>query len=530
MLMLSIFVVALKILNLYNITHVNKKCKKEVNMKVAIYVRVSTTEQVLEGYSIPAQITTLKHYCTGFQYIVYKVYHDAGISGKNIKDRPSLLQLIEDAKANKFDAVLVWKLSRLSRSLLDLLSIVDIFTKHNIAFISYSEKFDTTTPTGKMLLQMLGSIAEFERNTIIENVKLGLNERFQQGYSKGSVPFGYTYQDKKAVIVPEQAAIVKYIFETYYNSEDGNCLTDLADYLNTNNYRTRLNGLWNRVSVRDMLNNHFYAGYVRTGIFINGKRNNNITIQDGQHQAIIDKELFQAISEKLSSKKHANIKNPNNSSLVTGLITCPLCGNKMIAHWSTKPYKKNDGTIVQYDNNFYKCISHKPQCRGFYISAKKIDPKIIEMLNRFKGKRFINSLVKKIKKISKQDIKPINNQVEIIEKQLKDAYNVRDRYFKLFETGKVDIEKFSDKINEILQNIDQLEKLKNEELQDNIDYSDDDILEILIESLNNINTLEKLSNQGKKELVRTIIKEVKINESKEFVSVIMVSGLEFFYS
>ena len=93
--------------------------------RVAIYVRVSTTEQALEGYSIPAQLSLLKKYAETYKYIIYKIYQDAGISGKNIEDRPGLLQLIEDAKLEKFDLVMIWKLSRLSRSLLDLLSVVN---------------------------------------------------------------------------------------------------------------------------------------------------------------------------------------------------------------------------------------------------------------------------------------------------------------------------------------------------------------------------------------------------------------------
>lgn len=506
--------------------HINKI------IKVAIYVRVSTMEQAIEGYSIPAQITTLKHYCTGFQHIVYKVYHDAGISGKSIKDRPGMMQLIEDAKENKFDAVLVWKLSRLSRSLLDLLSIVEILTQHNISFISYSEKFDTSTPTGKMLLQMLGSIAEFERNTIIENVKFGLNERFQQGYSKSSIPFGYIYKDKKAVIAPEYAEQIKYVFETYNNSKDGNCITELADYLNLKGYRTRFNGLWTRQTIREMLDNHFYAGYIRTGLLINKKRNKNFTIKEGQHEAIIDRELFKSVNDKLNKRKYSQIKNPNNDSLVSTLLICPLCGSKMIAHWNTKKTQKADGTIVNHSNNLYICTNKKGNfgCKGFSMSANKIDPKIKEMLNKFKTKKFINQLTKMIKSISDKDTKPINNQLQIIEKQLKDAYNIKDKYMKLFETGKVDIEKFADKINEILINIDELEKLKDGQLQNNIDYSDTDILEVMVEALNNIKDFGKLDNQGKKEVVRSIVKTVKVNESKQFVSVILICGIEIFYS
>ena len=224
-------------------------------MKAAIYTRVSSTEQALDGYSLAAQTSVLKEYAKLNGLVITKTYQDAGISGKNIKDRPALLELIKDANENNFESVIVWKLSRLSRSLLDLLSIVDAFNRNNISFHSYSEKFDTSTPIGKMLLQLLGSIAEFERNTIIENVKLGLGERFKQGYSKGAIPFGYRHENKKAIVVSEQADMVKLAFQKYLDNVNSDCLSNIANEFNDAGYRTRINGLWSRHTIKEMLVN-----------------------------------------------------------------------------------------------------------------------------------------------------------------------------------------------------------------------------------------------------------------------------------
>lgn len=502
-------------------------------MKVAIYVRVSTTEQALEGYSIQAQIATLKNYCASYKYVIHKVYHDSGISGKNINGRPALLELIEDCKVGKFDCVLVWKLSRLSRSLLDLLSIVDIFSQHDVSFQSFSEKFDTSTPTGKMLLQMLGSIAEFERNTIIENVKLGMNERFKQGYSKGSIPFGYVYKDKKAVIVPEQAEIVKYIFETYNNSDDNNCLTDLAEYLNLKGYKTRLGGLWSRISIRDMLINHFYAGYVRTGIHSHGKRQKHAEVREGQHTEIISQELFESVNKKLDSNRRGSfIKNKDSDSLLTGLIICPLCGSKMFALNTYNRHKKKNGETSIYDIRMYRCTENSKGrigCKGFYISANKVEPGVYEILNKLRNKIFINEIKKEIQQLAKENKKPINDNLKITERQLKDLYSVRDKYFKLFESGKVDMEKFADKINDILKDIEKLESIKNKQLTTHTDYNDKDIMNIIFESIDDLNNLDDLNNAEKKEVVRNIIKEVKITQNKELVSVVTTLGIEIYY-
>ena len=134
--------------------------------KVALYTRVSTTEQAEEGYSIDEQENLLNEYCAKYNMQVVKCYSDRGISGKDIKHRPALMELLNDASNKKFDMVLSWKINRISRKLSDVLKIVDLLEKNNITFKSYSEPFETSTPSGKMQFQMLALIGEFERGTI----------------------------------------------------------------------------------------------------------------------------------------------------------------------------------------------------------------------------------------------------------------------------------------------------------------------------------------------------------------------------
>lgn len=144
---------------------------------IAIYVRVSTEEQALEGYSIDAQTETLSKYCKDNGKIIHKVYVDGGISGKSTDGRFALQQMLDDAKKGEFDEVIVWKISRLSRKTLDLLRIVEELNRNNITFYSYSEKFEINTAMGRFMLQMMGAVAELERNTTVDNVKLGMKQR-----------------------------------------------------------------------------------------------------------------------------------------------------------------------------------------------------------------------------------------------------------------------------------------------------------------------------------------------------------------
>ena len=163
-----------------------------MSKKVAIYCRVSTIEQAEEGLSIDSQYHNIKEYCKNQGHEIYNLYEDRGISGKNITNRPGIKQLLEDATKNKFDLVVVWKLNRISRKLLDILNIVDLLNKHNIAFRSLTENFETEKPSGKLQLNIMGAIGEFERETIAENVKMGLLSRAREGRWNGGVVLGYT--------------------------------------------------------------------------------------------------------------------------------------------------------------------------------------------------------------------------------------------------------------------------------------------------------------------------------------------------
>lgn len=228
--------------------------------KVAIYIRVSTEEQAIEGQSAQAQEGILKQYCSAYNMEIYDVYTDLGISGKSLKDREGLKRLIEDCSKKKFDLVLVWKISRLSRNLKDLLYVIDILESNNVYFASCSEKFDTATPVGRMTLQLLGSIAEFERNTIIENVRLGLAEFARKG-GKASSVLGYDNIEKKLSINKKEADIVRLVFSLYI--DNGLNYSAIASHLNNIGCKTKRGSKYRSSSISYIINNPVYIGINR---------------------------------------------------------------------------------------------------------------------------------------------------------------------------------------------------------------------------------------------------------------------------
>ena len=191
----------------------------KTKIRVAIYVRVSTKEQALEGYSIGEQTDRLTKFCEAHDWTIVKVYTDAGHSGAN-QIRPALQDLIQDIKAGRIDKVLVYKLDRLSRSQKDTLELIeDVFLKNGTDFESMSEKLDTSTPHGKAMIGILAAFAQLEREMISERMSMGREARVKQGKWKGGhhAPYGYDYEPslEKLVINEYESMIIKNLFNNF---------------------------------------------------------------------------------------------------------------------------------------------------------------------------------------------------------------------------------------------------------------------------------------------------------------------------
>lgn len=149
---------------------------------VAIYARVSTDKQKVE-----MQLAELREYAERAGWKIYREFIDEGYTGKNTA-RPAFKEMLDEARRRKFDVLLVWKLDRLSRSLKDLIGTLDELGHLGIDFISYDNKIDTSSPTGKLVFQVIGAVAEFERNIISERVKAGLRNAQRNGKRLGRPP------------------------------------------------------------------------------------------------------------------------------------------------------------------------------------------------------------------------------------------------------------------------------------------------------------------------------------------------------
>ena len=261
-----------------------------MSKKVAIYIRVSSLDQVKDGYSLAAQERTLRKYCSDKGYSIYSLYADEGISGKDMVHRPSIQKLMRDAEEKKFDIVLFWALSRFTRSVSDLYQTVSKLTQLGIGLVSYTESFDTSTPFGRAAIGILGVFAQLERELTSERVSLALDEKFKQCKYAPSFLKGYVRKNDKLKIIKNEADCVQLCFDAYIQTKN---LSETARILNRAGYRGKRGKEFSANSVKVILKNKTYAGY------INFKKEE----KSGIHECIISAETFNKTQDILKRRK-----------------------------------------------------------------------------------------------------------------------------------------------------------------------------------------------------------------------------------
>lgn len=319
--------------------------KTHKNLRVALYTRVSTEDQAREGYSLSVQRDYLLDFAKREGLQVYftdekaKIYEDDGYSGYSL-DRPAMNQLLKDAQTGKFDLILVYKLDRFSRRLRDILNVLDELDSIGVQFKSATEPYDTTTSSGKLMLQQLGSFAEFERNRIIERVFPGMLRGVKAGRWQGAryAPFGYSYDKtaKRLEIIEEESSLVRDIFAQYIS---GKSCQKIAGELFDKKIKTRSGGLFNSSLIRKMLRNKIYIGkivwnahhYDKKEKTLRGVRYmkndpSKIVESDGLHNPIVAEGVFyqaQAILDR--NRKGNHVRHRRRDYPLSGVVKCAVC-------------------------------------------------------------------------------------------------------------------------------------------------------------------------------------------------------------
>lgn len=376
-------------------------------MKVACYLRVSTDMQREEGYSIDAQKNRLAHFADSQDWTLYDFYIDAGFSAKDM-NRPALKKMMEDM--NQFDVVLVYKLDRLTRSVLDLHKLLNEFEKYNVRFKSATEVFETTTAMGRFFITLVGAMASWERETIAERVRFGAEQMVREGQRPGGViPFGY---DSQMNIIPDEAEIIREAREIYMNGENG--YKTVAMTLNIKG-NLRRGKEWSAATVRYTLENPLYAGLIRYGSknsdgkYVNWNKNDrvDVLVEEGSHESIFTRIEYEEYLKKMKRRGTSGYSKIGEYWF-TGVLRCGKCGSSMHGRMTTKRARK-DGSFIRTPyyicNNRNKTGScHMPMFRQVhveelllaYIDNIKLDQQILKNESNLKK----NEIDKKQKKLA----------------------------------------------------------------------------------------------------------------------------------
>ncbi|MBO8138151.1 MAG: recombinase family protein [Desulfotomaculum sp.] len=351
-------------------------------MRVAVYCRVSTEEQA-ESKTIENQVEFAKGYCQLNQMEIYNFYLDEGISGTiPLQERPAGRQLLSDAEKKHFEAVYVYRLDRLARTTLDILNTHEKLSKLGISLKSMTESFDTSTPSGKFFMTTLGGIAEIERDTIAERMRLGKNRAIKEGrWPGGPPPYGYMIINKKLVINEKEAEVVRLIFRMYVK-EDMDTVS-LADYLTAAGFpspaaaRKKLTtgNIWYGSKVWGILTNPVYRGK-----FIYGKNNPPELREEVNCPAIVDCQQWERAQQKLKFNRFNARRNTKYYYLLRGLIRCGACGRNYCG----------DGSHSKGRYHYYRCTGTSSfrgklveKCSSKYVRADILDEIVLNDIVRF---------------------------------------------------------------------------------------------------------------------------------------------------
>lgn len=421
--------------------------------KIAIYARKSVYKE--DSISIESQVEFCAYEARGEEYSLYK---DNGYSGKNTQ-RPDFIKMMEDIKSHKINKVIVYRLDRISRSILDFAEMMDLFKKYNVDFVSATEHFDTSSPMGRAMLNICIVFAQLERETIQQRVTDAYASRSKKGYYMGGkIPYGYKkiptvidgIKTSMYEIEPIEAEDIKLIYNEY--SKPSSTLGDVLKKLNESGSVPNKRGkYWSTARMSEMIRNpaytvadyNIYQFFREQGTNIcnspeefdgehscylfKGENNNrktwdlsNHNLVIAPHKGIISSELWLACRRKLLANKKIRCVKPKNSFLA-GKVKCGCCGYGLVIRQSQR--KKTN--TVRYFVDIGRSEMHICRQKLPTIHADEFEEMIISKMSE---------------KISTLTISPKKQDGE-------------DEVFNLIQQTEIQIQKIQDDIDSLVSKI-----------------------------------------------------------------------------
>jgi site-specific DNA recombinase len=350
-------------------------------VRCAVYTRKSSEEGLEQEFnSLDAQRAAGEAYIASQSaegwLLVPDRYDDGGISGATL-ERPALQRLLADVEVGKIDVVVVYKIDRISRSLMDFAKLIDVFERNDVTFVAVTQQFNTTTSMGRLTLNVLLSFAQFEREVIGERIRDKFAASRAKGLWMGGIPpLGYDIQDRKLVVSPAEAELVRLIFRRFV---DLSSALLLIRELNTKGYRTkswttqagtyREGRPFDKGTLYKILRNRTYLGEaVHKG-----------TSYPGEHEPIIDRATWDRVHEVLASnaRRRGNEARARTPAPLRGLMRCMHCSSAM-----TPTHTRRRGRLYRY----YVCLGATRRghdtCPVRSIAASEVEGLVLGQVRR----------------------------------------------------------------------------------------------------------------------------------------------------
>ena len=373
-------------------------------VRCAIYTRKSTDEglekefNTLEAQREAGENFVMSQKAQGWE-ILPDHYDDGGYSGGNM-NRPALERLFADIKADKVDMIVVYKIDRLTRSLMDFSKMIEIFDAHNCSFVSVTQNFNTADSMGRLMLNVLLSFAQFEREISGERIRDKVAASRKKGmWTGGVVPFGYIPINKKLVVKEREAEIVRFMFDGYvkYKSITGICKL----------IKDKFGEEYRREMVKRILRNPIYIGKIK----------HKDVFYDGQHEALVSQEVFDEVAKIRASKdltKRTCLYKKNEVGVLRGILYCGCCHTKMT------PTATNGNKMRRY---YYTSTKAKyygyHTCQNGSVAVAVLDEAVLQIITpMLKDTTLLNGLVKEIAPDRIKEIFKIMQKPELLLKRM----------------------------------------------------------------------------------------------------------------
>ena len=496
----------------------------------------------VEGYSLEAQKERLTKYADFQNMEVVREYCDAGKSGKSIAGRPEFTQMLQDVADDRdgVDYILVFKLSRFGRNAADVLNSLQYIQDFGVNLICVEDGIDSSKDSGKLTITVLSAVAEIERENILVQTMEGRKQKAREGKWNGGVaPFGYNTDSKgdTLIIEPDEAEIVKIIYDKYVNEELG--IDMICNYLNQHGYEKRKTrdfelNYFTRGLIVNILDNPVYTGKIAYGKSktqkVKGTRDqyqrvktDDYLLADGRHEAIISESLWEAAQQKRkeNSVKWNKTHSLEHEHILSGVVKCPLCGTGMAG---TVRRRKNKKTGEYKDDFYYRCLHRKKMDEEHFCNYKfslnqdelnhQVETIILYIINNDNFGTFVK---KKLEQ--KIDVTLLEEEREQLRQQLRqlagakkklmdmlDKLDVMDKHYdRKYQDMQDRLETLYDKISEIEDMItDTNEKIHNA-------YSDHFSAKEIYKILEHFDIMyDKMTDLEKKEFIRNFIDSIEL--------------------